>query len=192
MSNDPQVDYGYEILYGIPSAMHPWEMSLKLPQSSEFGEYVLVSVEQSPIELHHTVEVIDESGDPLRGVWVIYGTPGHQGHINLSPRINYWRDAPAVLAGNAQRTSLAGYTQHTFGGGGEDIWIWNIDEEGDLKLPSPIIYNASSRGTPIGWSEHTGVSLVFQRRRVGVVPEGQRLDQLETRVAMLEGQLGVE
>ena len=60
-----------------------------LPFPSEFGEYALIEVDQADIELHHQVEVIDESGEPLRGVWVIFGFPGGGPDIALGARENY-------------------------------------------------------------------------------------------------------
>jgi len=185
-----QIDYGYEALMGIPDEMGPWNMTFNAPYPSDYGEYVLVECEQADIELHHQVEVIDESGNPLRGVWVIFGFPGGGPDIALTPKQNYWRGAPAVLKGNAQRTNGAGYAQHTFQSGGEDIWVWDIDKEGVLRLPSPIIKNCTWQRTPVGRFEHTGVKLTFQRRMKGVVPRHQRFEELEARVAALEAQIG--
>lgn len=180
------MNYGFEELKRIPDEMDPWGMRLEWSFPSEFGEYVLIEVDQADIELHHQVEVIDENGAPLRGVWVIFGFPGGGPGIDLFPRENYWRGAPAVLRGNAQRTNYAGYCQHTFQRGGEDIWVWDVDKEGVLKLPSPIVHNCNSVRTPIGQFEHTGVKLVFQRRQVGIVPKQQRFEELEARVSVLE------
>lgn len=185
------MNYGYEALRGIPEPMWPWALSLELPFPSEFGEYVLIEVDQADIELHHQVEVIDENGDPLRGVWVIFGFPGGGPEIALGARENYWRGAPAVLKGNAQKTNYAGYAQHTFRTGGEDIFLWDVDRAGILRLPSPIVRGCSSVRTPIGQFEHTGVKLRFQRRRVGVVPRQGRIETLEQRVAALEKLLGM-
>lgn len=178
--NGQEINYGYEQLFSIPSEMGPWNLRLDNPQPSEFGQYVLVGCEQASIELHHQVDVIDESGLPLRNVWVIFGFPGGGPNIALgvSGR-NYWVGSPAVLKGNAQKTTGGGYAQHTFSSGGEDIWIWDIDSDGDLKLPSPIVRNCTWQRTPVGMFEHTGVKLTFQRRRVGVVPLEQRLQALE-------------
>jgi hypothetical protein len=183
-------DYGHEALKRIPDEMSPWNLRLTLPFPSEFGEYVLTEVDQADIELHHQVEVIDESGDPLRGVWVIFGFPGGGRDIPLGPRENYWRGAPSVLKGNAQKTNGCGYAQHTFKTGGEDIWVWDVDREGVLRLPSVIVQNCGWAATPVGQFEHTGVKLRFQRRQTGVVPRRQRLEDLEARVKALEARLG--
>lgn len=189
-----QINYTHDALFGIPSSMHPWNMRLDLPPPSTFqpnpGQYVLVGVEQAGIETHHQVEVIDESGDPLGGVWVIFGFPAGGPDINLKPSQNFWPGAPAVLRGNAQKTPLGGYVQHTFADGGEDIWVWDLEPDGSLKLPSPIVRNCTWLGTPVGRFEHTGVKLTFQRRLTGVKPRQQRLAELEARVAVLEEQLG--
>ena len=174
--------YGYEQLHSIPQPMWPWEMGLQNPQPSEFGQYVLVGCEQAGIELAHQVEVIDESGFPLRSVWVIFGFGSGQ-NINLNPSRNYWVNAPAVLKGNPQKTPISGYAQHTFQQGGETIWIWDLDEEDELKLPSPIVTGCNWKRTPVGMFEHTGVKLTFQRRRTDVVPLGQRLATLEAQLA---------
>jgi len=186
-----QIDYGYESLKGIPEAMQPWNLKLELPFPSEFGEYALIEVDQADIELHHQVEVIDESGEPLRGVWVIFGFPGGGPDIALGARENYWRGAPAVLKGNAQRTNYAGYAQHTFKTGGEDIFLWDVDRQGVLRLPSPMVQNCTWVRTPVGQFEHTGVKLRFQRRQNGVVPRRQILEDLEARVKALEARLGM-
>ncbi len=192
-----QIDYGYEELRRIPDEMAPWNMVFVMPPKSiwdgpDSGKYVLVDVDQASIEQHHQVEVLDENGDPLADVWVIFGFPGGGGRDlgGLNPKENYWSGAPAVLNGNAQKTSLAGYAQHTTGQGGEDIWIWDLDDDGVLKLPSPIIKNCTWVTPPTGWSNHTGVRLRFQRRRADIVPKKQQLADLEARVAALEAQLG--
>lgn len=180
------MNYGFDALTGIPSKMAPWGLSLDQPYPSKFGEYVLIEISQADIEQHHQVEVVDEHGDPLRGVWVIFGFPGDGPSINLPPTQNYWRGAPSVLKGNAQTTNYAGYAQHTFKSGGEDIWLWDLDDEGVLRLPSPIVKGCKWTSTPVGRFEHTGVKLRFQRRTIDIVPRGQRLDELEARIAALE------
>jgi hypothetical protein len=190
-----QIEYAQEALFSIPAAMGPWNMQLELPAASKFnpnpGEYVLVDCQQAGVELHHQVEVIDENGDPLGGVWVIFGFPGGGPGINLAPSQNYWPQAPAVLKGNAQRTPISGYVQHTFQQGGEDIWVWDLDADGVLKLPSPIVKNCTWVRTPVGHFEHTGVKLTFQRRMTGVIPREQRLRAIEQRVAAIAQQLGM-
>jgi hypothetical protein len=122
---------------------------------------------------------------------VIFGFPGGGPEIPLGARENYWRGAPTVLRGNAQKTNYAGYAQHTFQSGGEDIWIWDVDRQGVLKLPSPVVQNCTWVRTPVGQFEHTGVKLRFQRRQNGVVPRQQRLKELEARVKALEEKLGM-
>jgi hypothetical protein len=181
----------HEALNGIPGYMDPWGMRLDLPYPTVFGEYTLVHLDQADIELHHQVEVIDEDGSPLRGVLVIFGFPGGGRDLGLTPRVNFWRGAPAVLKGNAVRTNAGGYAQHTFSSGGEDIWLWDLNREGELKLSSPIVRGCSWQRTPVGRFEHTGVKLLFQRRQVGVIPKTQRLAELEQRVAVLEARLGL-
>lgn len=179
--------YGYQALEGIPPAMDPWSMSFEPPLGSfEQGRYVLVGVEPAWIEMHHQVEVIDEHGDPLPGVWVIFGFPGGGGpEINLKPRVNRWSHSPAVLIGNAQRTNRMGYAEHTFGSGGEDIWVWDV-QGGVLELPSPIIRGCNWVGTEVGAPFiHTGVKLTFQRRRNDVEPRGPRLDRIEASINAL-------
>jgi len=78
---------------------------------------------------------------------------------------------------------MAGYAQHTYGQGGESIWIWDVDRAGRLELSSAIVENCC-------WIKarfnHTGVKLTFQRRRAGVVPQRQRLADLEERVIAME------
>ena len=182
-----EIVYDYEALTSIPPAMGPWNLRLDRPIPSDFGEYVLVGCEQAGIELHHEVEVIDESGFPLRGVWVIFGFPGGGPNINIGVRQNYWRQAPAVLKGNAVKTAVSGYVRHTYQSGGEDIWVWDVDADGDLKLPSPIVRNCTWVRTPVGMFEHTGVKLTFQRRKKGIIPLRQRLEALESGGAASSG-----
>lgn len=176
----------YNQLFGIPAPMEPWGMRLNNPIPSEHGAYVLVGCEQAGRELHHEVQVVDESGFPLDNVWVIFGFPGGGPDINLPVRENHWVGAPAVLKGNAQKTNLSGYVRHTFGQGGEDIWIWDRDQQGNLLLPSAIVHNCNWKPTPVGTFEHTGVKLTFQRRIKGVTPLWDRLDAFEARLADLE------
>jgi hypothetical protein len=169
----------YKQLFGIPEKMWSWGLGLQNPRPSEFGQYGVVDIRPAGIEMHHQVEVVDENGFPLANIWVIFGFPAGGPDINLGVRQNYWIGSPAVLKGNAQMTPISGCVQHTFQQGGEHIWIWDIDEEGDLKLPSPIVTNCSWQRTPVGVFEHTGVKITFQRRLQGVVSIWQRVAELE-------------
>lgn len=188
-----------EPLIFIPPEMNPWGLQLITPEPSAHGAYHLVGIEQASIEGHHQVEVIDEDGKPMRGVVVIFGFDSGPS-INMPTRINHWRDAPTVLKGNAQRTNAMGYAQHTFGEGGENIWIWDRNREGDLLYPSAIVKNCTWQRTPVGRFEHTGISLTMQLRRTGVTPAAERLsaleawvtklDDFEARLAALEGKRG--
>lgn len=192
------IDYGHEALTGLPRQMLPWGCYIERPVPSAFGEYVVVEVSPADIELHHQVELIDESGEPLRGVWVIFGYPGDGPEINLRPVENHWRGSPQVMRGNAQRTNALGYAQHTYNDGGEDIFVWDIDQDAVLRLPSPIVRNCNWVGTPTGQFEHTGVKVRFQRRKAGVKPRSAKIAEallrctvLERRVAELEQQLKI-
>jgi hypothetical protein len=181
--------FGYNALDGIPPEMAAWTLALDPPLVSENnpGQYVLVNAEPAWIEMHHQVEILDENGDPLPRVWVIFGFPASsEPVINLQPSRNRWSHSPAVLIGNAQRTNRMGYAQHTFGTGGEDIWVWDV-QDGVLELPSPIIKSANWVGTEEGGPFiHTGVKLTFQRRREDVEPRGPRLDRIELAIQALE------
>lgn len=182
----------------IPDNMVLWNMRLKLAPKSLWdgdggGKYVLVDVAQAGIEQHHQVELIDEESRPLPDVWVIFGYPGGGPDLSrLSPAENYWPNSPMVLRGNAQRTGIAGYVQHTFSSGGEDIWIWDVGPDGILKLPSAIVKNCTWTVPPVGWSNHTGVRIRFQRQLDGYVSEDEQLAILEFRVSQLEKQLGMK
>lgn len=183
--------YGHVALDGIPAEMDAWTMRLEHPLApSSAGQYVLVGAEPAWIEMHHQVEILDENGDPLPKVWVIFGFPGsREPVINLMPRTNLWSHSPTVLVGNAQRTNRMGYAQHTFATGGEDIWVWDV-QDGVLELPSPIIKGCNWVGTKEGAPFiHTGVKLTFQRRRADVEPQGPRLQRIEETLASLQTQL---
>lgn len=177
----------YEPLTYIPPEMSPWGLQLITPEPSEFGEFVLIGIEQASIETHHQVEVVDEDGRPLAGAGVIFGFPGGGPSINMPVRVNHWRNAPTVLRGNGQKTNSAGYAQHTFATGGEDIWLWYRNKDGDLLYPSPIVKNCTWLGPPLANFVHTGVLLRFALRRVGVVPLAERLAEIEARLEKLEG-----
>lgn len=180
----------YEPLTFIPPEMTPWGLQLVTPETSEFGEFVLIGIEQASIESHHQVEVVDEDGKPMRGVWVIFGWSTGPA-INMPTRINHWQNGPTSLRGNAQRTNAMGYAQHTFGEGGEDIFIWDRSKDGDLLYPSPIVRNCTWQRTPVARFEHTGVALSFQLRRVNVIPAADRLSALEAWVTTLDERLKV-
>jgi hypothetical protein len=174
----------------IPPEMNEWGMQLVTPDASLLGEFVLVGCEQADIEQHHQVTVIDEDGRPMRGVDVIFGyDTGNP--INLPPRANHWRNAPNVLKGNAQRTNAMGYAQHTVGEGGENIWVWYRNGDGDLLYPSPIVRNCTWKIPPLGRFNHTGVSLTFQLQRVGVVPLLDRLSAVEEWITTFDQRLKV-
>ncbi len=175
----------------IPQEMRSWNMYLVEPYPTDEGKYELVECTQADIEMHHQVEVIDENGFPLRGIWVIFGFDSGP-DINLSPVENHWINPPRNLKGNAQKTNGAGYAEHTFGEGGENIWVWDIESDGILRLPSPIVENCTWQTPPIGRFNHTGVKLVFQRKRKGVVPFSDKVKNLENRIASIEDFLGNE
>lgn len=195
MSN---IDYGYDEMLGPNDVMKLHGARLERPFPTAQGEWVLVDYDHSPVEMHHVVQLIDESGEPVRGVWVMFGFPGGDGNDygHLYPDMNYWRGSPQVLRGNAQQTSGGGEARHTFASGGEDIWVWDVydNEQGYsvLELPSAIVRNNLWIGPKKGGiNNHTGAKLVFQRRKTGVVPDEQRFESLESRVAALENQVGV-
>lgn len=173
----------------IPQEMKEWNMYLVEPYPSDLGKYELVECTQADIEMHHQVEVIDEDGFPLRGVWVIFGFDTGP-EINLTPSKNYWINPPRNMRGNAQRTDGAGYAEHTFGEGGENIWIWDVEPDGVLRLPSPIVENCTWVSTPTGRFNHTGVKLVFQRKRKGIIPQKDKIKELEDRIFAIEQYLG--
>ena len=175
--------YGFNKLFGIPSNMSPWGMRLDNYAPTPYGEYCLVKAEPATIETHHQVIVLDENGDPLPGAWVIFGFPGGGPSINLQPSVNFWIDSPKILMGNAVRTDQSGYAQHTLGEGGEDIWIWDLNNAGELRYSSAIVRNCK-------WVQaqfvHTGVRLTFQRRDAAIKPEADRKAELDQRIANLE------
>lgn len=172
----------------IPPQMAPWGLQLVTPEPSEFGAYHLIGVEQASIETHHQVEVIDEDGKPLRGVIVVFGFDSGK-DINMPARVNHWRDGPTVLKGNAQPTNAMGYAQHTFGEGGEDIFIWNRNDDGDILYPSAIVRNCTWQRTPLARFEHTGVALSFQLKRTNFIPAADRLSALEAWVTTFEARI---
>lgn len=188
-------------LMAVPHDMRSWGLRLERPlHNSVYGNYIVTEIRQADIELHHQVEVVDEDGQPLRGIWVVFAFPGGNGPdlSRLMPDVNHWVGGPAVLKGNARRTNGAGYAQHTFGSGGEDIFIWDVQTIKNpnephytaLQYPSTMVRNCSWQRPPMGAFEHTGVHITFQRQRTGVVTQRERLDELEERIKNLEALVG--
>ena len=190
------INYGFDAIQGVPEIMDAWGMRIDHPAfvREDVGSYVLVGCEPASIELHHEVVVLDENGDRFNDPYIVFGFPGGGGRdfSHLLPRTNYWFGMPTVLNGNVVKAGAegqSGYARHTFQSGGEDIWVWDV-QDGILELPSPIVRNCTWVGTPAGQFEHTGVKLTFQRRRAGIVPQGDRIVSLERRVESLEQQVG--
>jgi hypothetical protein len=182
--------YGYSALEGIPDAMDPFaigQVEHPVLNSRNPGQYVLVDVEPADIEQHHQVYVIDEHGDALPGVWVIFGFGSGKDLNALKPGVMLWANGPGDLHGNAQRTNRMGYAQHTFGPEtGETVWIWDVQND-RLELPSVIV--RSLKWLDAGYAGlfiHTGVKLTFQRRRADVEPRGRRLDRMEAAIETLQ------
>lgn len=185
--------YGYEALNGIPPEMDAFQIGhVEHPTLTDKnpGQYVLVGVEPAWIELHHQVEVIDEHGDPLPGVWVIIGFGSGKNLNTLKPRTNFWANGPGDLHGNAQRTNRMGYAQHTFGPEtGETVWVWDV-QNGVLELPSVIVHSLKSINTGAGGPFiHSGVKLTFQRRRNDIEPRGPRLDRIDATLQSLQAKV---
>jgi hypothetical protein len=86
-----------------------------------------------------------------------------------------------------------GYAQHTYGSGGENIYLWPIEqfEEDRVLLPSPMVTNCIWIGTEAPGADfiHTGVQLTFQRRRQDIEPAAVYRARLEGRVQALEAAL---
>lgn len=182
--------YGYEALLGIPAVMDAFkigEVVHPVLTDKNPGQYVLVGVEPAWIEQHHQIEVLDEHGDPLPGVWVIIGFDTGKNLNALKPRTNLWSGSPADLRGNAQRTNRMGYAQHTFGPEtGETVWVWDV-QDGVLELPSVIVRSLKWIDTAEGGPFiHSGVKLTFQRRRKDVEPRGRRLDRIDDTLTSLQ------
>lgn len=182
------IDYGYTAIEAIPEAMEPWGLDLSIASETKFGKYSLVGCEQATIEMHHQVVVLDESGRPMPGVCVVFGFDTGNDYA-AKPRGNYWTGSPHNLRGNVQFTDTAGYAQHTYGQGGEDVFIWDVEDDGVLRLSADIVGSCHWVNEQHGRFQHTGVRLTFQRRKVGIVPEQQRMNVLEEQVADLANQL---
>lgn len=166
-------------LRGIPDHMEPWNLRLEQMEPTEHGKFAVVDIQPSPIEQNHIVRVIDEEGRDLTGICVVFGFPGGGGRqYNLKYKENWWWRAPVVINGNVQYT-LVGLAQHTVGDGGEDIWVHNIEPNGNLELSSDIVRNCTRVA---GRNQHECVFITFQRQRAGATT-------LEDRVSKLEGQL---
>lgn len=187
-----EIDYGIPRLESLPSQFSNRGLTLRPAQENKFGIYCLVGVEDSSEEQHHQVEVIDESGDPLRGVVVIWGYPGGGPNLgHLKANTVYWDGAPAVLKGDDETTGPDGSAKHVFQSGGEDFWIWDIDAKGVVRMPSDIVYNL--KWVPTQRNSHVGIKLRYQRRMHGVLPRAQiekenamKLAALESAVIQLE------
>ena len=176
--------YGYAALEGIPGAMAAWEMGFHPSHGSKYGRYVLVDVRPATIELHHQVQVIDESGWPLRGVWTVFGFDTGK-KLNVQASKIAWIQHPQPI-GNPQQTNAMGYAQHTVGSGGENIYLWAIEDE--VLLPSPMVTNCTwvDTSAPGAAFIHTGVILTFQRRLAHVIPQKMYQAKLEARILALE------
>lgn len=158
-------------LDAVPENMYPWGITFDNPiVNPNYGYFYVSRLEECPLEQHHTVEVIDENDDPLWGVWVIFGFPGQPQNLgHLSPKVNYWQGAPAVLSGNAQRTGFDGYVQHTTGQtGGEDIWVWyvvpNPAQGNRLELYLSSVTVKGCQSITVDGRPHRGVHVVFKRQ----------------------------
>ena len=89
------------------------------------------------------------------------GGVDYTGALEATP--NNWHEAPAVLNGNAVKV-INGLAEHTYGEGGEDIFVWHKEADGSLNNPSDIVYGCSwmaTGGQPFGFN-HQGVLLTFQ------------------------------
>jgi hypothetical protein len=171
-------DYDYKEIQKFPDRMDKWNLKLHRYDPTQYGKYSLVDVTPAHIEMHHQVEVIDEGGDPLRGVWVMFGFHTGYDYGHLMYDVSEW-NAYSVLRGNMVKTNAMGYAQHTYKDGGEDIFIWDIDDQKHQKLSSDVvshcIWLSSSNHNSIDVPFlHTGVRLVFQRRVVGIPVKSQR------------------
>ena len=179
----------YERLDFVPEEMHPWVNTIEQPIASEKGEFVVVRLEQSPVEQNHQVIVLDENGLPFPHAGVFFGLPGHNQSPGVPmPRHSYWKhDRPRVLGGNYQVSGHGAFCQHTVGGGGEDVWVWQIGEDGTQLYSSHIVKGMGMVSGAPGRNNHTCVRVTFQLRRPGVVvePITEKVDRLELSLGRL-------
>lgn len=167
-------------LYEWPASLSDWGSYVELNTPSEAGGYVLIDAQPSPIEQQHIVKVVDEAGQLLDNVMVIFGYDSGASISRPSGR-PYWK-MPAVIKGNAQRT-LNGLAYHTVGEGGETIFPL------DPLYPPTMVHNATWRPMAHkGWNNHTCLLLTWQLRRAGVpvMSLSEQLKQLRERLAELE------
>jgi hypothetical protein len=157
-----------EELNKIPPEMAAWNtLKIKKPIPTAQGRHwALVGCEPARIEQSHQVLLLDEDGNPAQNTVVVFGFgkgggTDYTGALAASP--NNWHECPAVINGNAVKV-INGYAQHTYGGGGEDIWVWDLEPDGSLNNPSDIVYGniwINTGGQPFGFN-HQGTFLTFQ------------------------------
>ena len=160
--------YGYEKLTEPPANMQPWrKRHLRFVEPKNVppaGEYVLIDCRPAldDKEFQHQVLVLDEQGRPLPGIRIVVAYSDGE-PISL-PRHSDWEHGETDLRGKSYRTDGSGRASHPTGKtGGERIWVWDIDDDGDLKLASIKVQGCAVVNEDR--YHNRGVHLTFQRRK---------------------------
>ncbi len=160
--------YGYEKLTEPPANMQPWrKRHLRFVEPENVppaGEYVLIDCRPAldDKEFQHQVLVLDEKGRPLPGIRIVVAYSDGE-PISL-PRHSDWEHGETDLRGKSYRTDGSGRASHPTGKtGGERIWVWDIDDDGDLKLASIKVQGCAVVNEDR--YHNRGVHLTFQRRQ---------------------------
>lgn len=131
-----------------------------------------------------TVRVVDEDGQALEGVPVAFSFSTAD-RYNLTNDFQ-WQPPTEDRGGHRAflvRTSSAGVIDMILGpegvvqaGGAGGVTVFILTPE----LSSDFVTGCGML------ADHTGMFLTFQRRKTGVIPQSERLDNIEARLAALE------
>ena len=159
------------------------ELHPATPTESSKGSFRLVNIRRTQPatweELKIIVLVVDENGFPIPGVKVAFSYSTANQYL-VSPDFTW--TPPRPFRADVFPTEGSGQIEHVQG---------SVVKEGEPGGTTVYVCEpeyASDHVTGAGaLADHTGMHLIFQLRRPGVIPLGERLANIEARLAALEG-----
>ncbi len=163
-----------------------WNAELHQAEANDNGSFRLVKIRKTQPktfeELRIIVMVVDENGFPMPGVKVAFSYSTANQYLVGD---DFTWVPPTPHRADIFPTTGGGQIEHIQGSvikkgepGGITVYVVEPQYSSDYVSGAGAL------------ADHTGMHMIFQLRRPGVVPLGDRIKSLEDRVAALEAKMG--
>lgn len=163
-----------------------WLAELHKAQANENGSFHLVKIRRTAPatfeELRIIVLVVDENGFPMPGIKVAFSYSTANQYLVGD---DFTWTPPQPFRADIFPTTGSGQIEHIQGSviqkgqpGGITVYVVEPQYSSDYVVGAGAL------------ADHTGMHMIFQLRRPGVTPLGERISNLEAKLAALEAKVG--